>query len=137
VHEASRAPQGEPLDYEALGSVPPAALGSVRLRLRPSVRLVASPHPVLAIWEANLGDRDGTPARSEGPDRVAVHRAGVMEPVAVAVGAAEWTLLQAFARGENLAQAAAACSECALEFEPALAALGLLDVLGGFERDAP
>lgn len=133
VHESRRSPRGDALDYAALGAVPPGELAGIRIRPRPSVRLVASPHPVLAIWEANQPDRDGTPERTQGPDRVAVRLLGELEPAPVAVEGAEWALLEAFMRGDTLGQAAEACREQALDFEPALARLAGLDVLGGFE----
>jgi hypothetical protein len=133
VHESRRSPRGTGLDYAALGTVPPGDLAAIHIRPRPSVRLVASSHPVLAIWEANQPDRDGTPERTQGPERVVVRLLGELEPAPVAVGSAEWALLEAFMRGETLGQAAAACREHALDVGPALARLAGLDVLGGFD----
>ena len=46
----------------------------LRLILHPSVRVVRSAWPVLAIWEANQPDRDGKPDREEGADDVLVWR---------------------------------------------------------------
>jgi hypothetical protein len=133
VHESRRCPGGAALDYGALGAVAPERLGEVRIRLRPSVRLVASPHPILAIWEANQPGRDGTPDRTAGGERIAVRRVESREAMPIAVGEGEWALLEAFARGESLAQAAQACAAAGHDLERALASLAKVDVLGGFE----
>jgi hypothetical protein len=133
VHESRRSPRGTALDYAALGTVPPAELAGIHIRPRPSVRLVASPHPVLAIWEANQPHRDGTPERTQGPERVVARLLEELEPAPVAVGSAEYALLESFMRGETLGDAAAACREQGFDLAPALARLAGLDVLGGFE----
>jgi hypothetical protein len=135
LHESRHAAQAAGLDYAALGAVPAEALGRLRMRLRPCVRLVASSYPILAIWEANQAGRDGTPERTQGGESVVVRRGADLEAVPAAVGTAEWTLLQCFARGEPLAAAAAECGRRGLAFEPALAALAALEVLGGFELE--
>jgi hypothetical protein len=133
VHESRLSAPGEALDYLALGAVPAGDLGRVIFRLRPSVRLVASPHPILSIWQANQDDRDGTPERTQGPEHVAVRVDATLEPVPLAVEPAEWALLQAFERGESLAQAAAGCAEQGWDLEAALATLATLHVLAGFD----
>jgi hypothetical protein len=133
VHESRHSPRGEALDYLALGAVQPEALGEIRIRPRPSVRLVASRHPILSIWAANQAGRDGTPERTRGAEQVAVRLLETLESIPVALGRAEWVVLEAFMRGDTLAHAAAACGAVGLDFEPALASLAKLDVLGGFE----
>ena len=62
------------LDFAALAAVPAEEQPALRFSLHPSVRLVRSAWPVLAIWEANQPDRDGTPDRDEGADDVLVWR---------------------------------------------------------------
>ena len=133
MHESRHSPDGDALDYLALGAVPPADVGSVRIRLRPSVRLVASSYPVLAIWEANQVGRDGTADLDRGEERVVVRRMPALDVAAIAPGPAEWIVLEAFARGATVAQAARECADRGLELEPALASLALLEVLGGFD----
>jgi hypothetical protein len=73
-HEALMAADACRLDIGGLARVPQEARPCLRFDLHPSVRLVRSPWPVLAIWEANQPDRDGTPARDSGPDAVLVWR---------------------------------------------------------------
>lgn len=104
-HECFHAADGEPIDLAALAAVPPGRYGEIRFRLHPAVRRVGSDHPILAIWEANQPEGDGTPARTSGPERVLVHR----EDFAVrlrAVDPPEWDLLAGFARGDALEAAA-------------------------------
>ena len=132
VHESRHAARGGSFDYARLGGVPAERLGEVRIALRPCVRLVSSVHPVLAIWEANQEGRDGTPDRTGG-ERVAVRSDPAFEVRPAAVGAGEWALLEAFARGASLAEAATECGRRSQEFEPALARLAALDVLDGFQ----
>jgi hypothetical protein len=133
VHQARDAADDRGFDFAALGAVPAERVGQVRIRLRPCVRLVASAHPVLAIWEANQEGRDGTPEGLEGPQHVAVRRTRLLEVVPVAVAPGEWALLEAFARGVTLAAAAADCERAGQALESALRALAERDVLGSFE----
>ena len=105
VEASFHAADGSALDYAALGAVSPGKLERVRLRLQPSVRLVASPHPIAAIWEANQPGRDGTPERSEGVERVVVHREG-FEVRVRPVDEASWRFLQGLASGARLGELA-------------------------------
>lgn len=73
-HEALMAADADGLDIGALARVPQEARPGLRFSLHPSVRLVRSPWPVFAIWEANQPDRDGTPDRDSGPDAVLAWR---------------------------------------------------------------
>ena len=105
VAAAFHAADGEALDYAGLGAIAPADLERVRLCLHPSVRLLASPYPVAAIWEANQPGRDGTPGRAEGADRAAVYREG-FEVRVRPVGESSWRFLQALASGASLGELA-------------------------------
>ena len=131
VHACAHAADGVDFDFAALGRLPPEMLDGVVIRLHPAARLVASPHPVLAIWEANQEGCDGTPGRDQGPDRVLVRRLGfAVAPVALDL--ASWKLAQAFACGATLGEAADALGT-GQPLEAALARLGTLGALGGFE----
>ena len=135
VHESRHAAEGGSFDYAALGRVPAERLGEVRIGLRPCVRLVSSPHPIVAIWEANQEGRDGTPERTHG-ERAVVRRDRALQVVPVAVGPGEWTLLEACARAASLAEAAAECERRGLALEPAMKRLAAIDVLDTFEAGA-
>ena len=88
----------EARDVAALSGVPADRHGDIRFALHPALRLVDSAYPVLAIWEANQPERDGTPDRLEGADSVLVHRPAL--DVRLALPAAEdFALLRAFEAG--------------------------------------
>jgi hypothetical protein len=73
-HESEMAADGGGLDFAALAQVPPEEQAGIRFRLQPAARIVESAYPVLALWEANQEERDGTPDRLEGADCVLVWR---------------------------------------------------------------
>jgi len=132
VHTCAHAADSADFDFAALGRVPAEALDGIVIRLHPAARLVASSHPVLAIWEANQEGCDGKPGRDQGPDHVLVRRLG-FAVAPVALEPASWELAQAFARGATLGQAADALGTG----EPlgaALSRLATLGALGGFEH---
>lgn len=107
LHEAFHAADAPSLDFAALARVAPGDSARLRLRLHPSVRLLRARHPVLAIWEANQPERDGTPQRDEleaPEERVRVARVGGV-PQARRVDALEWALLAGFAAGASLEEA--------------------------------
>ncbi len=64
VQEALHAGDADPCAPDRLGEIPDAMLDTTVLRLLPSMRVVASPHPVLSIWRANT-----SPERIEIPPR--------------------------------------------------------------------
>jgi hypothetical protein len=133
LHESHGAAEAPMCDFTALASVPPESRGRIRLRLHPAVRLLESSHPILAIWEANQPERDGTPQRVAGPDRVRVRRdEGATLPELV--GELEWTLLAAIARGATLDEAATDLGDAAADFlGPALLRLATSGVVCSFD----
>lgn len=130
VHECQHAADGAPLDHAALAALPGEALSALKLRLHPAARLVESDHPILAIWEANQGARDGTVERKSGPDRVLVRREG-LDAVPVLADDAAWALLTAFAGDLTLADACALLPNPETDFAPALARVAAWGALGG------
>jgi hypothetical protein len=104
-HASFHAADAPGIDLEALARVAPGDQGAIRFRLHPAVRLVDSVFPILAIWEANQPERDGTPDRLAGVDTVIVHRPGLE----VQVGLLErtlWRFLRAIELGDPLEAAA-------------------------------
>jgi len=120
-HESYQAADGGGLDIAALAGVAPEAYPRIRFSLDPAVRLVRSEHPVEAIWNANQGERDGTPDRDTGPDFVLVRRAQATVHVS-AIDEAEWRFLEALAKGFTLDEASASMGE---EFAARFLAEGL------------
>ena len=53
--EAYHGPEAAPIPLDALARLPETALGEARLRLHPTLGLVASNHPVASLWAANTG----------------------------------------------------------------------------------
>lgn len=56
-HQAYHAPDAMPLTVEEFKTIPPERLPELRLTLHPSRRLICSPYPIDAIWEANRPDK--------------------------------------------------------------------------------
>jgi hypothetical protein len=133
VHESFDAADAPGLDLAALAAVPAGRHAELRLHLHPSVRLVASPHPVVSIHEANQPGRDGTPDASHGPDFVLVHRAR-LEVRAQRIDARDWHFLEALSRDASLGEAIARMSpgEAEAFLGPALIRHGLAGVITGF-----
>jgi hypothetical protein len=136
LHESHHAADGGAPDLVALAGVDPRLQGEIRLRLDPAVRLIASPLPVLAIWEANQPGRDGTPARDAGPDRVLVRR-DASGTAAVALSIDDWVFLSACERGATLDEACADLGDAAADYLVAALARHARDgVVCGFDAPA-
>ncbi len=135
-HECLHAADAQ-FDASVLAGVPASRRHELRLRLHPAVRLLESPHPVVAIWEANQPGNDGTPARAEGPDRVLVWRDG-FEVRVRSLERAHWELLRSLARGATLEDAVAAMGAAEAErvLAAALARCGADGLIAGFELAA-
>jgi hypothetical protein len=133
IHESARAADAGPLDGAALAAVPAERQPAVRLALHPSVRLVASGHPIAAIRAANLPARDGTMRGHWHPERVFVHREASAVRVRV-VDAAEWALVEALRGGATLEEAVQAMGEEAARSRLAdtLARLAAEGAIAGF-----
>jgi hypothetical protein len=108
-HESYHAADAPPFDFAALARVAEPRRGAIRFVLDPAARMMRSPHPVAAIWEANQPGRDGTPDRDAGPDCILVRRA--LHTVRVTrVAEFEWEFLARIAGGAPLEAAAGALS---------------------------
>ncbi len=55
-HEAFHAADAVPIDPDRLASLPRDRLPHVRFSFHPSLRLIASPYPILRIWQANVDE---------------------------------------------------------------------------------
>lgn len=75
VARAFHAADAPPLDPARLAALPPEAQAAAALVVHPSAALLASPHPVEALWQANQPGRDGGGVDlAAGPCRLLVHR---------------------------------------------------------------
>lgn len=118
-HRACHSAEDAALDPRALAALDAAAQATLRLRLQPGARLVASRYPLLAIWQANQPGADpDAPAVSldDGGVRLLV----VPQDLDLAfhrLGAAEFRLLRALARRRSLPEATAAALDADPSFD--------------------
>lgn len=89
------------LSAETLAAHPPEGLARCRFRLAPSLRLVRTSHPVLAIWSAHQPDNAD---RHSARDILILRPEFDPQPHALGPGAADF--VAALARGETLDEAA-------------------------------
>lgn len=115
--EVFHAAEPAPLDVAELSLVPPDRYNDLRFELHPASRLLASPFPVLGIWQVNQPDYtgDGTVDLSEGGVRLLVIRRALEIGIEV-LSDGEYALLTALAAGRVMAYAFA----YALKAEPGL-----------------
>lgn len=129
VHETLRAPDAAPLGLDALASVPPERYDGVKLVPHPTARLVASPFPVLRIWEVNQADREAveTVDLDSGPSSVLVDRRDNRVRLRT-LGRGEFLWIVALCAGETLGAATARAFEDETDFDlSACLAAHLLD----------
>jgi hypothetical protein len=103
IDQANIAADAAPLDVPGLAAVAPEALPRLRFRLHPSARLIASPFPILRIWQVNqpayegddrvdLGDGGDMLLVTRGDHGVAIDRIGKGEHALLGALAAHSTL---------------------------------------------
>src|SRR5438093_1367268 len=131
VHQAHRAAGSGSLPGVAPRVVTETEAARLRFRMHPAARLVASPYPVLKIWEVNQLDHDGDDKvdLAEGGDRLLVFGGTDLKVRFHPLGEGEFLLLEGLSKGMTVAEA----SECALDADPRFelaALLGMHLVLG-------
>jgi hypothetical protein len=124
-------------EISALSSVNPDDYGSLVFRVHPALRLVESRYPVLAIWKANQPDAAETPpsiSLDAGASRVLLIRREDHVELRE-LGAAEFALLAAFARGATLGDAfeQAVCADEGADLASLLGHVVNLQTLVDFE----
>jgi hypothetical protein len=95
-----------PLDLSRLAVVPPERYGELRLALHPAASLVASPYPVLRIWQVNQPGYEGEPSvdLGEGGVELLITRRA-LDVVTEPLSPGEFALLAALHDGEPLGRA--------------------------------
>lgn len=116
IEASDRAPAAAALDLARLATVPPQRLADLVFTLVPSAQLLASPYPLLRIWQVNQPGYDGEQTvdlGSGGAPLLLIRRGpGVeIEPLS----GAGYSLLSACSAGLTLG----AALECALALDPA------------------
>jgi len=110
--EAFHAPDAAPVPVDALGAVPQEALADTGLALHPSLRLISSSYPVVALWADLLG-RPGAEDVDlrHGEDALVLRPGWQVEVTALPPGSA--TFLSALSAGAGLATAAGEAADAA------------------------
>jgi hypothetical protein len=106
------------LDLASLATVPPENHATLTFQTHPAMRLVRSRFPVLAIWKANqagASDGDGISLDDGASNVLVIRRDDHVELRELPV--ADFVLLCAFARGENLELAADQALQAAPEVD--------------------
>ena len=131
-HEVYHEADAVPLRPEELAQVPAAQHLDLRLALASAARLVASPYPVLRIWQAHQGEFDPgfeLSLADGGVQALLLRRALEIEFVLLSGG--EYTWLAALASGRALAEATLVALDRDPSFDLA-GALGRHLALGSF-----
>jgi hypothetical protein len=106
IHAARYAADAAPLDLARLTAVAPEDMAGLRLRLHPSLTLLASPWPVDAIWRANRGEGPAPVVDlARGGACLDVHRVGD-DVILRALDPATLALTAGLDAGDTLAEAA-------------------------------
>ena len=104
-HAAYHAADQAPLLASSLATVPPESAGSLTFALHPSAGLIASPYPIVSIWETNAFDEQVRPIGPEHPGEAALVIRPELEVSVLRLDAAEHAFTAALAAGETLGQA--------------------------------
>src|SRR5438552_11697105 len=106
IDQANIAADADALDLAALAAVPEHMLGELRLKLHPSVQLVASPYPIFHIWQVNQPGHSGEDRvdLGEGGDALLIAR-GANGVAVERLTPGGHALLRALARNLQLADA--------------------------------
>lgn len=131
IHEAQRAAGAGSSPVAAPCAVTEAEALRLRFRIHPAARLVASPYPVLRIWEVNQIDHDGEDEvdLAEGGVKLLVFGGDDLNVRFHPLGEGEFRFLGGLSEGMTVAEAA----ELALDADPRFdlaTALGAHLVLG-------
>ncbi len=121
------------LDFASLASVPPEQQARIAFSLAPTVRLVESRYPILAIWEAHrpdIPDLDREISLDAGPCRALVER-GHLQTFFRAVPPGEFAFLRACSAGLSVVDAVTAARNASTPGSPDFDPLEALPRLGG------
>jgi hypothetical protein len=134
--EAHHAADAEPIGRSALVDLGPRAVAGARLRRHPSLRLLASPHPVASLWFAHRdgGETDEITWRAEAVLVVRPHADVLVHRLTPAAHA----FLAALLAGADTAGAADAASAVDPDFDAGRHLVGLVDLgaVVGFDTTA-
>ncbi|MGH8594811.1 MAG: DNA-binding domain-containing protein, partial [Gammaproteobacteria bacterium] len=112
------AAEAEPIDLTTLEAIAPEQLTDLRFKLTPAAQLLASPYPLLRIWEVNQADFEGEKRinLAIGGVRLLILRRGLSIEMQ-ALGSGEYVLLCELAGGKTLGEAYEQAAEQESEFD--------------------
>ncbi len=114
-----------PLGADAFAAVAPDALDRMRLELHSSVEIIPSPHPIVAIWAMNTGERPLAPIENwRGEDALVARPYLDVEVRALPAGGTQFLL--ALAAGRPVAEAVSLAFAAAPQFNLTDAWAGLI-----------
>ena len=132
-HAAFHAADRVPLTASGLAAVPPEQAGAIAFEFHPSAGLIASPYPIVSIWETNAYDEEVRPIGPELPGEAALVIRPELQVTVLRLDPAEYAFAAALAAGETLAEAAAkAAASTASIWAPSLAKLIAAGAFCGF-----
>ena len=106
-HAAFHAADRVPLTALRLAAVSPEQAGAIAFEFHPSAGLIASPYPIVSIWETNAYDEQVRPIGPELPGEAALVIRPELHVTVLRLDPAEYAFAAALAAGETLAEAAA------------------------------
>ncbi len=119
AHDATPVPQG------AFASLDPATLANVAFEFLPSVRILSSPHPIVAIWRTNTEDAAVQPVDLAIAEDALVARPEMSVEVRM-LPAGATVFLSALRDGKSLGEAAGAALNTAAGFNLSQNLAGLI-----------
>ena len=118
VDQANIAADAPPFDLTALAGVAADALNGLRFQVHPAARLIASPYPILRIWQVNQPDASGDERvhLGEGGDTLLVSR-GASGVSIERIDRGDHAFLAALAANATLGVASERAAESAPDFD--------------------
>jgi hypothetical protein len=114
---AYHAADAEPIQRDAFAGLAEDKIGSTRVKLHPSVTILASPYPVLSIWDANRAD--AVPAIEDWSAETVLVVRPFLEVEMVRLAAGTGAFLLALQSGASIAEAVKVASAAAPDFHAA------------------
>ncbi|MGO9484050.1 MAG: DUF2063 domain-containing protein [Rhodomicrobium sp.] len=123
-HAAYHAADRTPMTAASLAAVPPEQAESLTFAFHPSASLIASPYPLVSIWETNAFDARVRPIGPELPGEAALVIRPQLQVNVLRLDAAEHAFAAALAAGQTLADVAGkAAAHDGFDLGPSLAKL--------------
>jgi hypothetical protein len=136
---AYHAPDATPMGGAALAAIPAEAIGEAVLHLHPCVQVVASPYPIVSIWQTNTHDEDVRPISPEMPGETALVVRQALDVLVLRLDKGAAAFVASIAEGRTLNDAVESAFQADADFSlpTTLAALLESDALSGVSLKSP